>query len=480
MNFLKRAWWRLTGYLGKTAMLVGVFFVICTLVLSGFLIQSAAARAAEDAKQRVGAVATMRLDPEALSRSGKMGSGPDGNQAGVIGPAGDLPRAVADKICESSVVVRCNYKTEAAAFPSESTTKNYRQPGAGPIDENSDYFTVEGIRDQEGVSAFRNGDAKVTAGSGIRPNSKGNAVVIEQRLAKLNGVKVGDTLRLRASPPPLPGEEPKYTVHNFKIIGIFKSDEPAPGPNMPSGLHAANRVYVTADGATKLRVSGERANKGIVSEATFTLSNPADLAPLKKDAKAAGADLEIFPLIVNDKQYRTLVGPITKTADFATVTVWLVAVAGTVILALIVASALRERRTELGILLALGERKPRLLGQHLTEVVACAVLAVGLASACSGFLSQAIGDQLLASEVSSAKDEAKNQPSGDNGTLPMGGMAPEPESEVEPIDSMSVRLGPSDIAKVGATGLGIAALATLVPGSRVLRLHPREILTKGE
>ncbi|WP_225986960.1 hypothetical protein [Streptomyces spectabilis] len=45
---------------------------------------------------------------------------------------------------------------------------------------------------------------------------------------------------------------------------------------------------------------------------------------------------------------------------------------------------------------------------------------------------------------------------------------------------MDIRLGPADIGKVGATGLGIAALATLVPGSRVLRLNPRDILTKGD
>ncbi|MER7048597.1 FtsX-like permease family protein [Streptomyces jumonjinensis] len=189
-------------------------------------------------------------------------------------------------------------------------------------------------------------------------------------------------------------------------------------------------------------------------------------------------------MTVNDKQYKQLVGPITRTADFATVTVWIVALAGTVILALIVASSLRERRKELGILLSLGEKKPKLLGQHLVEVVACAVIAVGLASAGSQFLSQTIGDRLLAGEVSSAEDTAANA---DNGPDPSavtgaGGATPltEDAPEVEPIDSLDVRLGTADIAKVGATGLGIAALATLIPGARVLRLDPRDILTKGD
>ncbi|MFI9583886.1 FtsX-like permease family protein [Streptomyces sp. NPDC052236] len=218
----------------------------------------------------------------------------------------------------------------------------------------------------------------------------------------------------------------------------------------------------------------------MLNQATFTLRDPADLGQLKLDAQAAGADLKIFPLTVNDKQYKTLVGPINKTADFASITVWLVALAGTVILALIVASSLRERRKELGILLSLGEKKPKLLGQHLAEVVACAVLAIGFAAVSSQFLSQAIGNQLLSGEVSSANEAAANEANKPDPSDPTGGANKSNEPEGKPIDQMDINLGPADIGKVGATGLGIATLATLIPGARVLRLHPRDILTKGD
>ncbi|MGW6460194.1 ABC transporter permease [Streptomyces sp. NPDC055078] len=480
MNLFKRAWWRLFGHLGKTLMLIGVFFVICTLVLSGFLIQSAAARATDDTKRRVGAVASMQLDIEALSRKGKMGKDASGNAPAMIGPEGDLRRVLVDKVCKSSVVLRCNYTTESAAFPTKQT-KLYRttQPRPG---EAEDYFMVKGIRDLQQVSAFRNGDAKLVAGRGIAANGRSDEIVIEERMAKSNKVQVGGLLHLLVGNVPPPGEKPDTTVYKFKVVGIYRSGT-ADVPNTPAPMSPANLMYTTPDGATTLVGKGGGKDAGIVNQASFTLGDPEDLAPLKKAAEAAGLDSEIFPLSVNDKQYRTLVGPINKTAGFATVTVWLVALGGTVILALIVASSLRERRSELGILLALGERKPRVLGQHLTEIVVCAVLAIGLAGACSQFLSRSVGDQLLASEVSSAQEDARNQGSGQSGTLPNGGFAPEEsesEQEVKPIDSMDVRLGASDIAKVGATGLGIAALATLIPGARVLRLNPRDILAKGQ
>ncbi|MFI6288631.1 ABC transporter permease [Streptomyces sp. NPDC051018] len=484
MNLFKRAWWRLTSHLGKTLMLVGLFFVICTLVLSGFLIRSASARAADDAKASVGAVATMQLDINALLESGQ-GTESNGSTPGTIGPGGDLRRGLVDKICESPVVKRCNYSTDSGAAPAKGS-KLYRpvpRP-AGVQPDGLDLFKADGVRDQQSVASFRNGDAKIVTGRGIGPKSKSDEVVVEQRLARHNRWKVGDTIRLRVGELPEIGKKRNEDEFGFTVVGIYASGTPDSGRYVPAMTDPVNQLYVTPDGGTRLLGKKPDADGGVVNQATFTLSDPADMDRLRKHAEASGADLGIFPMTVNDKQYRQLVGPITKTADFATVTVWLVALAGTVILALIVASSLRERRKELGILLSLGERKPKLLGQHLVEVVACVVIAVGLASAGSQYLSQTIGDRLLAGEVSSARKSAADADSGvdGNSVTSAGGTTPAADDapEVEPIDSLDVRIGTADIARVGATGLGIAALATLVPGARVLRLHPRDILTKGD
>ncbi|GGV94824.1 ABC transporter permease [Streptomyces gelaticus] len=478
MNLCKRAWWRLTGAPGKTLMLVGLFFVVCTLVLSGFLIRSAAARAADSAKNRVGAVATMQLDVNGLLASGKNnGSEGSGQNPGTIGSAGDLRRDLVDKICKSSVVADCNYTADGAAFPTK-TTKLY-QPvpvPAGQDTTGTDLFKVDGVRKLGEVSAFRNGDSKTIAGKGIGPDTKRNEIVVEERVAKENKLEIGDTVKLKIGEL-MPGVD--TSEHEFEVIGIYKNGTADTGQYVPAMMDPANQLYTSIEGASLL---GGRTTDGggTLKSATFKLTDPQDLDRLKDDAKKAGADLQIFPISVNDKQYRTLVGPIAKTANFATVTVWLVAVAGTIILALVVASNLRERRGELGILLSLGEKKPKLLGQHLIEVVACAVIAIALAGVGSQFISEAIGNKLLAGEVESANEEAENEslPSDYSDTSGMSKQGDD-QPKTDPIDSLDVHLGPSDIAKVGATGLGIAALATLVPGTRVLRLNPRDILTKG-
>ncbi|MFI1864034.1 ABC transporter permease [Streptomyces jumonjinensis] len=440
MNLFKRAWWRLTSHLGKTVMLVGLFFVICTLVLSGFLIRSAAARAAEDAKESVDAVATMQLDVNALIGSGQ-GTESNGSMPGTIGPGGDLRRGLVDEICESSVVKRCNYSTDSGAAPTKGS-KLYRpvpRP-AGTAPDGLDLFAADGVRDQRSVSEFRNGDAKMVAGQGIGPKSKSDEVVVEQRLAQQNRWKVGERIRLKVGQLPEIGKKRNEDAFGFTVVGIYASGTPDTGQYVPAMTDPVNQLYVTPDGGTRLLGKKPGDGGGVVDQATFTLSDPADMAELKKDAEARGADLDIFPMTVNDKQYKQLVGPITRTADFATVTVWIVALAGTVILALIVASSLRERRKELGILLSLGEKKPKLLGQHLVEVVACAVIAVGLASAGSQFLSETMGGRLLAGEVSSAKDSAANADSGPDPSAVTGaGGATPPSRRTPPRSSPSTR-----------------------------------------
>ncbi|WP_194897337.1 ABC transporter permease [Catenulispora pinisilvae] len=477
MNFLKRAWWRLRAHVIKTLMLTGLFFVVCTLVLSGFLIQSAAARAADGAKKSVGAVVTMQLDLNALMNSGKGGTPANGQSPGLIGPNGDLHIDLVDKICKSPVVVQCNYTTQGGAAPS-SDIKLYQPPGAqssGGV--GVDFFQGDGVRDLNAVQDFRNGDSKLIAGTGIGPDSPADGVVIEKRLADANHLKVGAKVHFKI------GELDPALDHTkefpYTVVGIYSSDKAsATGQNVPAMLDPGNQLYFTAAGASTLL---GKTGDGVVNQATFTLADPADLGRLKADATAAGADLSIFPLSINDKEYQTLVGPITKTAGFATVTVWLVSIGGTVILGLIVAFSLRERRKEMGVLLSMGEKKPRLLGQHLVEVFACAVLAIAGATAISTVLSRSVGNHMLAGEVSSAENAPKdNTPDHSNvlGASSSGSGSDTPT--VTPISKLDVRVGSSDIARIGAAGLGIAAAATLIPGIAVLRLNPREILTKGD
>ncbi|RII18777.1 FtsX-like permease family protein [Streptomyces sp. YIM 130001] len=474
MNLFKRAWWRLTATLGKTLMLTGLFFVICALVLSGFLIRSAADRAAGDAKDQVGAVATLSFDINALMESGQAENG--GASGLQIDPSDRLRSGKADALGKSPVVTRFSYQVESAGLPTDDL-KLYRAvpPPPATDTESGDFFKVEGVRDLSAMPAFRNGTSEIVAGEGIAPDTGQGVLVLEKRLAEANRLEVGDKVTMRS----FPGDASKAEKKEFTVGGIYADDTASSGQYGPALAEPGNLVYASPDAAGSLSAVTPTDEGSDIREATFTLRSPGDLPKLKKRAAELGLDPEIYPLAVNDKQYQQLVGPISKTAGFATLTVWLVSIAGVAVLSLIVASSLRERRRELGILLAMGERKPRLLGQHLVETAACAVIAVGLAVPASQVLAETAGGTLLAGEVSDAEGDDSGSRQQDRSNV-MGAPPEHDEPDQQPIDELDVRLTAGDIGKVGTAGLGIAAAATLIPGYRVLRLEPRQILTKGD
>ncbi|MFI1226947.1 MULTISPECIES: ABC transporter permease [unclassified Streptomyces] len=473
MNLFKRAWWRLTATPGKALLLTGLFFVICALVLSGFLIRSAADRAAADAKRTVGAVATLSLDINALMAAGQAEGG---GAAGLrIDPKDRLRSGQADRLGTSPLVTRFSYRVESAGQPTDRL-KLYRAVPPPPATDtgSGDFFKIDGVRDLAATPAFRNGTSKIIAGRGIGPDTGDGVLVLEKRLAEANELKVGDRVTVR----PFRGDGSTPEPQEFTVGGIYSSDTASSGQYAPALADPANLIYAAPDVAGSLSAVTPTDEGSDIQEATFTLRSPDDLPELRKAAEKLGLDPEIYPLAVNDKQYQQLVGPISRTAGFATLTVWLVSLAGLAVVSLIVASALRERRQELGILLAMGERKPRLLGQHLVEIAACALIAIGLAVPASQALAATVGSGLLAGEVSEAQNDKDSAERNDYANSM--GAAPEEEPAAEPIDALDVRLSAADIGKVGAAGLGIAAAATLVPGYRVLRLKPRQILTKGD
>lgn len=102
-------------------------------------------------------------------------------------------------------------------------------------------------------------------------------------------------------------------------------------------------------------------------------------------AKKTGIDLDTFTLDANDQLYQQMVGPIENVASFSKNVVYLVTVAGAVILGLIVMMSIRERKYEMGVLMAIGEKRRKLIGQFLTEILMIAVLAIGI-SALTGAL----------------------------------------------------------------------------------------------
>lgn len=140
--------------------------------------------------------------------------------------------------------------------------------------------------------------------------------------------------------------------------------------------------------------------------------------------------------------------------------------------------SIRERKYEMGVLLAIGEKRWKLAGQFIAEILFVAVLSFGIAAASGNVVAGQLGDQLLNQELESAEQSYTPESFRGRG---MGGFAPgmmQAQASVETVDELNVQITGRDLGFLALIGLVIAAVSALLPSLSVLRLQPKAILSK--
>ncbi|MEU5704247.1 ABC transporter permease [Streptomyces aurantiacus] len=469
MNFVKRAGLSLWARKGKTLITLFTFLVISAMVLAGVLINEATAQAEEKARRSVGAEVNLDMDLGQLGAGGGGGGG-----GGMMAPR--ISAATADKLGDLPPVQKHNYSMFDAVTLKGGVELDTE---GGPADASTglkpDQTMATGILDSGLLSDFRSGRFELLSGRHITAADKDKKqVLLEERLAEKNGIEAGDKITLGA----MVGK----AEADFTVAGIYRNPSPSTELDPEHLLNPANLLYATVGALAGLGTeSGEPLQVG---KATFLLNDADELGTFKAQArKVAGAELDGFKLDANDKAIRQMTGPLKSISSTATLAMWLIGLAGATVLALLINLAVKQRRKEYGVLLALGEHKGRLIAQQALEIVAVAVVAIGLSSLFTQSLTQSAGQSLLGREAADAQrklDSWQAPPPGSTGLDQGIDPNDEPVENADPIDRITVRLDPADLATVGGVGLGIGLLATALPAASVLRLSPRTILTKGK
>jgi putative ABC transport system permease protein len=428
MNFLKRAGYSLIARPVRTSLLLGVFIVISALLLAGFMLRDAMAREQAEAARSVGVDVTVtgrRLTDQAAERLGQ------------------APGVVRFDILANAEAALKGALPVPAAGAAPATLSTLQQSQDRPL--------LSGVDDSGLLLGFDTGRDVIVSGRGITPADGDRPVVmVEEQLAERNRLHVGDGIALESAD----GDH----ATAFQIVGIYRSPQPVPPVWVPLGQVPADQLYAPAGAVEKL-------DPGIQpADALYRLGDPSAVPAFRGQAASlvGGSDLN---LAVNAAAYETLVGPMQAVAGLAGGVVWLIAGSGALILALIVALGIRDRREELGVLLSLGERKPRILGQHIVEVVAAALLAQALAVAVALAFAPAILDPILAHSTTGSRPPVSQAAHLD------------PAETVTPVPASA---DTADVLWTAGICLGICLVGTAVPGTTILRLSPRSVLVHAD
>ncbi|PGM75022.1 permease, partial [Bacillus cereus] len=416
MNFMKRAILSMKKRVGTSLILMAVFLIVTNLVLAGFTIQNASKKAADAARKKLGADVTLSLDFDKLGQQAR--------ETGEMPNPPKLNTKEADQLAKSKYVKDYNYITNTFGISdglklvgaSEGEEEGKGKAGMAAvrggsssgteIDMNSS-FMIEGIRKTALQESFKNGKSKIIDGKPITEQMKDqNVALMEKRLAELNNLKVGDKVKVQSG-------DKKETLE-VEIIGIYETNEQAMGQQAPPIMDPANKLYMPHSTMKKLEV-----DQGISSiQVVYFLKDPQNIDAFKKEAKKSDIDFNYYKLDAHDSLYKQMIGPIENISSTSQMIIYIVSIAGAIILGLIIMLSIKARRKEMGILLSIGEKKWKLMAQFVVEVVCIAILAFGLSITTGAKISQFIGNNLLSSEIATAGEETNTS---QNGTVMVAG-----------------------------------------------------------
>ena len=148
-------------------------------------------------------------------------------------------------------------------------------------------------------------------------------------------------------------------------------------------------------------------------------------------------------------------------------------VATLLILSLLITLFLRDRRYEMGVYLALGERKGRIVSQILLEVVVTSFIAITLAVGVGHLLSGAVSGNMLRNQLTAetSDDHFHHWDVFDSIGIPSTDMSID-----EMMEAYNVSLSLQTVGLFYIIGLGAVIVSSLVPVIYVVTLNPKKVL----
>ena len=480
MRIIKRAYLYVTRKRGKSILLFFILLIMATFVLAGLSTQKASQEAQKNLREALGGEFYVSVE---LSESNPYFRRVDDGE-GALDLYTELPvtRDMINAIMEIGGIEK--YDASAQTLVSTNLTIF---PGNVPLKgELNNKIYARTVAGTENNSFFQSGIMELTEGKHITGNES-NAAVISRDMADQNSLQIGDSISLRAD------EEAEV-----RIIGIYEIRKPDPAyASVVTYEKLENQIFIDTSALQDL--FGDMP-VGFY-EVAFSVYDPAQLDSIMSEVKGLSAiDWRAFEVTADNQTYLDAAAPLQKLQALVSSIIWVIALVSTVILSLILAMWGRSRIHETGVLLSLGIGKMKIIGQYLAEVLMIAVIAFG----CSYFTSSAVAGQLAngllqqnipASEeqaagvtitkkdgfsedvVVSRKDDSalSDMPSGQDTAPEVEAAADGAETDREQI---SVMIDSYNMLQLYLIGIIVIILSVEISSLSVMRLKPREILSK--
>lgn len=480
---IKNALLSLKKNIGKTILLFVIIVVITSLVIAGLSIQSATQKSMDQIRSSLGNDVTLSVDFRNMMKNREPGE--------AVSNDTSLTITMADTLEDLKYVENYNYQISTSANSDsisavESELDNNQQDQNRPDDQkrqdtNQGDFTINANTTMKYLDSFTNNNYKLTDGRLLTTKDQNtNNCVIETNLASDNNLSVGDTFTITTT------VNDETVTQELTIVGIYEIQS----TNEIGGAHFNNPVNtIYTDLSVGQTLTGSSEN---ITSAIYYLDDPENAEAFVKLAKKkSDIDFDTFSLEANDQLYQQNASSLESMQSFAKMFVWIVVIAGSAILCLILALTIRNRYYEIGVLLSLGQSKLKIILQQLIEIGLIAAVAFVISLGTGQLTSHYMGNMLESSSSSNVmqidqKDDHPNdnQNQSDNNQQKdntqtkenfLGNMMQGPSNQ-----ELDVSITSENVIQLAGVTAAICIISIVVPAAYVLRLTPRQILSRKE
>lgn len=491
MNFIKRGFLGITRKKGKSLILLAVIFILGNLISGAISIQQATTNVEANIKERLGATATVELDYEEMDKLSEA----DWENTVIEDLSVDLMK----QIGELSYVKY--YDFNMMHWLGSESIDSYQGDMEGEVVHHgpSMDFMLKGIN-YAPVLDIEEQKAKLVDGRVFTQEEVDNGTsvaIISNKLAEKNNLNVGDTFTLVNEVytwDEETGEDNLVTSRDvvLEIIGIFESQtikqDDSEGSSEMGGMmdfmdiEFQNTVYVPNPIIVDemkyqyeeyLKADEEYAEMVAAEgeEASFEYYTPLYVLNNPEDSEAFAE--EVAPLLPNlykvhsaTDQYDSIAGPVESMSNLSRYVLYAAIGATVLIIGLVVLLFLRDRKRELGIYLSLGEKRGRVIGQILIEVMVIALIAISLSLFTGNLIAGQVSETMINADDQSYQDDY----------MYYGGAIQTHLTTQDVLDSYEVSLNSSFVLAFFGIGLLTILISTVIPLIYILRLNPKKIL----
>lgn len=461
MSMMKRAWLYVTRKRSKTLLMLLILFGIATATVSGIAVK----KATIDAREQVN---------ESINASFSLGNNLQNNFG--IGSRGipNVPASAIEQIKQLKGISTYNARMigEVDLIDLEKVPlKNSNLQFSDEFFEQYKIFSeLDGMIDSSLDNKFISGVIKLEEGRHITAGDK-NKVLVHKDFAKLNGLKLNDTLYVKQSEMASvsPNEGAIKEKVGLEIIGLFS------GSNMNQATMEAELTenILISDLQTVQALRGYEEDDSMYSEGKFYVSDPKDLSDIVQSAKELPIDWKNYEIRESTNDYPALTGSLDNMDALINKMLIGIVLISALVLSLVLAFWINGRIHETGVLLSLGVSKINIITQYVFELLIIAVVAFGLSYFSGQAIAQNIGDGMVQQAGETSSMNIKQE---------LGGMQlgadPDTSTVSKTLEKIDVSITFTEMVYVWLVGGLIILLSVSISSIFIIQLKPKEILSK--